>query len=55
MNPAALRPIRDQTCIFEHLQMKGQPRLPGLEGLGEITDTLLTIFQALHDLQPRFI
>jgi hypothetical protein len=55
MNPSALWPILDKSRILEHLQMKGQPRLPGLEGLGEITHTLLTIFQALDDLQPRFV
>ena len=35
--------------------MKGQTGLRALERIGEVTHTLFSVFQALHDLESRFI
>ena len=38
---SSIGPLDDPSSsrILEHFQMKGQARLPGLEGIGEVTHT----------------
>lgn len=45
VDPTSLRSIKDQTSLFQHSQVEGEPRLPRFERVCEIAHTLLAFFQ----------
>lgn len=51
IHPSAFRTIIDQTRFFEHSKMEGQSRLTSVEHLGQLTHTLLTVFELFQDAE----
>ena len=52
VHPAALPTIGDQARVLQHLQVKRQPGLRGIERIGEIADAALAHPEALEDREP---
>jgi len=55
VHPTSLAPVLQDAGIFQNFEMERETRLPGFKQVGQVTNTLLTLAQAVDDLQPRLI
>jgi hypothetical protein len=55
VHPPALPAIRYQPSVLEHLEMKREPRLSGVERVGELTDAALATPKALEDPESGLV
>ena len=55
VDPPAIRAITNEAGLFQYFEMEAEPRLGRLQGIRELTDTLLAVSQSIEDLQARLI
>src|SRR3954463_10832350 len=55
VNPAAILPIPHDARVFQHAKVERQPRLRGVECIGELANTTLSSAKQLDDLEPGFV
>jgi hypothetical protein len=55
VNPASVFAIAHYAGILENAKVKGEARLGGIEGIGELTDAPLSFPEKLDDLEARLI
>src|SRR5471032_1807763 len=55
VDPAPVAAVLHEPGFLESLQMTREPRLRGLEVVGELADAALAAQQALDDIQPRLV
>ena len=55
VNPASLLPVRHYSGVLEHLQVKGQSRLRGIERAREITNAAFALSEKVDQLDARLV
>ena len=55
MNPASVLSIADDAGILENAQMEREPRLRGVEGIGELADAPFPAAEKLDDLESGLV
>jgi len=55
IHPSPIPSILDQARFLQHLKMKREPRLPGLELVRQFTDTALAVLQLADDVQSGLV
>ena len=55
VGPAPVFPVGDQSGVFQHAKMEGEPRLRGIEVVGELAHAALAAAKLLEDLEARFV
>ena len=55
VHPAPVAPVVHEPDVAQHLEVEAQPRLGGVEQIGELADAALAGAQALDDAEPGFV
>lgn len=55
MNPAALSPVSDQACIFQQLQVVGEPGLRRIQQILKVAHALFTTSETLDDRETGLV
>lgn len=55
IHPSALAAVRHQAGVLQGLEVERQAGLAGLQGVGEVADTLLALSELLDHAEPRLV